>query len=166
MKPFTTFAIIYAALCGASTAGECPDLGDKAAFAIHGFEAKSGKSTSVRFTRADILAHTSKYMVMERPWENTPVAFDGPLLAELISASGLAGKRITINSENNYSIELPLENADSFSAIAKMQLDGFMYSIREGGPLFLLHHVVSKTNGGKQRFDSYSIWKVCEIFIQ
>ncbi len=159
-----TLTLAQIALCGTSQARECSHLSGDAVFAIHGIEPGTGAKKSVTFNRAEILAMASRKAVMERPWTTSPVEFDGALLAELISSAGVAGKDVSIRALNEYSAKLPVKNANAFSAIVGMKMDGVNYALREGGPLFLLHPIVVGA-GTKDHFESYSISKVCDIFV-
>ncbi|MFZ1775283.1 MAG: molybdopterin-dependent oxidoreductase [Rhizobiaceae bacterium] len=163
MKAAIALVLFHLVFCGTALANDCPDPGQDAVFAINGNFPGSAEVTSVAFTREDLVALASKKAVMERPWAKTPVVIEGPLLSEVIAASGVSGNRIKIRAKNDYAAEVPLERANEFSAIVDIDMDGEKLTVRNGGPLFLLHPIVSKTSNPQETYESYSIWQVCEI---
>jgi hypothetical protein len=165
MKSLAAMTLFQLALCSALQASECPDLAQGAVFAIIGSQVTSGKQTRVEFTPAQILAIQSRKVVSDRPWAGTAVTFEGPLLRQLIAASGFTGNYVSISAKNNYSANLPVENANSFTVISKMEIDGQKYGLRNNGPIFFLRPAAPVLNKDVKNYQSYSIWKVCEVTI-
>lgn len=125
-----------------------------AAFAIltfaSGYSLAAGKSVvltvtgavrgaSVEFDREQLERLKSREASMETPWTEGRVTFRGPLLKAVLQAAGADGKRLVIKALNDYSAEIPVDDATDLPTILAMSMNGNTLSVREKGPLFLMY---------------------------
>ena len=163
MKQHAALLILQLAICGQASANACPDAATGSVLAVKGLSRISGESVTVSYSKDKLSSLVRHHAVMELPLQKETAEFDGPLLGDVIKDAGIAGKMISIQALNNHAAKLPLENANSFSAIVSMKIGSENFALRKEGPMFLLHPFESKEDENNEKFISYSIWKICEI---
>ena len=100
------------------------------------------------------------------PWYKGPVKFEGVPLAKLMAAVGAKGERLIAVALNDYSTELPIEDARKFNVIVALKRDGEYMPIRDKGPLFIVYPYDSDPELKSQKFYSRSVWQLARLEVK
>ena len=100
---------------------------------------------------------------METPWTEGRTRFDGPLLRSLLEAVGAHGKTLRITALNDYSAEVPMEDATQFDTILAVAMNGEPMSIRDKGPLFMVYPFDTNPELYNEKYFSRSVWQIKAI---
>ncbi len=123
-----------------------PNVGDEAQFDIPMLEALRGREGS-----------------METPWTKGRIRFSGPLLRSVLGAAGATGGMLKIVALNDYSAELPVEDATKLDTMLATRMDGQLMSVREKGPLFLVYPFDLDSDLFNEKYFSRSVWQITTI---
>lgn len=125
-----------------------PNVGDTAQFDMPMLEALESRTGS-----------------METPWTTGKVTFSGPLLSAILEAAGAHGSVLTVKALNDYSADVPIEDATDIKTILATRLDGKLMSVREKGPLFLIYPFDLQPELYNEKSFSRSVWQIREIVV-
>lgn len=96
--------------------------------------AEDGSSTS--YTPADLETLPTYRMETTTPWRDTPSAFEGVLLADLLRAHGLdQTSAIRIVAENDFASKMEREVWETLPILIATRVDGQPHNRRERGPI-------------------------------
>jgi len=95
-----------------------PNVGDTAQFDMPMLEALESRTGS-----------------METPWTTGKVTFSGPLLSAILEAAGAHGSVLTVKALNDYSADVPIEDATDITTILATRMDGLDIRSRKGAAL-------------------------------
>lgn len=123
-----------------------PNVEDEARFDIPMLEALRGREGS-----------------METPWTKGRIRFSGPLLRSVLEAAGATGSMLKIVALNDYSAELPVEDATKLDTMLATRMDGQLMSVREKGPLFLVYPFDLDSGLFNEKYFSRSVWQISTI---
>lgn len=115
------------------------------------------------FDLAMLEALAGRSATMETPWTTGATTFEGPLLAAVIEAAGGHGKRLLVKALNDYSAEVPIEDATALETILAVKMNGSPMSVRDKGPLFLIYPFDKKPELYNEKYFSRSVWQIREI---
>jgi hypothetical protein len=162
--PLTVAAILTAA--NLSGAASLPAPTDKPILTISGKITVTNKEGTAEFDRAMLEALGETSFSTTTPWYKEPVKFEGVPLAKLMDAVGATGDRIVSIALNDYSAEMPVEDARKFGVILALKRDGEYMSVRDKGPLFIIYPFDSNPDLKAQKYYSRSVWQVARIEIK
>lgn len=100
---------------------------------------------------------------METPWTSGKTTFSGPYLRAVLSAAGASGKKLIVKALNDYSAELPFEDAEKLDTILAVRMNGEEMSIREKGPVFLIYPFDQDHALYNEKYFSRSVWQIKKI---
>lgn len=115
------------------------------------------------FDLAMLDALESRAASMETPWTEGKTAFDGPLLKAVLDAAGAQGKTLIVKALNDYSAEVPMEDARDFPTILAIRMNGQEMSVRDKGPLFMIYPFDKHPELYNEKYFSRSVWQIKEI---
>ena len=104
--------------------------------------------------------------VTKTPWYKEPSKFEGVPLEKLMSAVGASGDRIVVVALNDYSAELPMEDAKKYNVILALKRDGEYMGVRDKGPLFIVYPFDSDPDLQTLKFYTRSVWQIARIEIK
>lgn len=78
-------------------------------------------------------------IVTKTPWYESAKSFTGPLLRDVLAASGARGTTIRAIALNDYKVEIPFDDAQKIDVVMARLLDDRPMSVREKGPLFIIY---------------------------
>jgi hypothetical protein len=148
-----------------SAAGAAPldtPAGD-VALTITGNIDNTNADGAATFDLAMLEALAGRSATMETPWTTGATTFEGPLLAAVIEAAGGHGKRLLVKALNDYSAEVPIEDATALETILAVKMNGAPMSVRDKGPLFLIYPFDKKPELYNEKYFSRSVWQIREI---
>src|SRR5213594_4274880 len=95
-------------------AASLPVPGDKPILTVTGKISVTNQDGTAQFDRAMLEALGETSFSTSTPWYKEPVKFEGVPLAKLLDAVGATGDRIVSVALNDYSAEMPIEDARKF----------------------------------------------------
>lgn len=126
-----------------------PNVGETAQFDLAMLEALPGRSA-----------------MMETPWTTGKVTFSGPFLRAVLDAAGAHGTSLKIVALNDYTAEIPIDDATKLETILATRMNGNTMSVREKGPLFLIYPFDKDRALYNEKYFSRSVWQISAIVIQ
>jgi hypothetical protein len=100
------------------------------------------------------------------PWSNKPVAFNGPLLRNVLSSMVANGTIIKATALNDYVVRFPVSDAFEHDVMIAIKMNGAYMPIRSRGPLFLVYPFDSKPELLSSKYYERAIWQLRLIDIQ
>jgi len=100
------------------------------------------------------------------PWDNKPVKFSGPLLADVLAAVKASGTSIRAVALNDYRISIPVEDPRQYRVLMATRMDDQPIPVRTKGPLFIVYPFDSRPELQSNRFYERSIWQLKAIEIE
>jgi len=100
---------------------------------------------------------------METPWTKGQTRFNGPLLRSLLEAVGAHGKTLRVTALNDYSAEVPVEDATQFDTMLAVAMNGQPMSIRDKGPIFMIYPFDTNPELYNEKYFSRSVWQIKAI---
>ena len=157
-----------AALAAANLAGAAslPAPAEKPILTVSGKITVTNKDGAAEFDRAMLEALGETSFSTSTPWYKEPVKFEGVPLAKLMDAVGATGDKIVSIALNDYSAEMPVEDARKLGVILALKRDGEYMSVRDKGPLFIVYPFDSNPDLKAQKYYSRSVWQVARIEIK
>lgn len=100
---------------------------------------------------------------LETPWTEEATTFSGPRLQALLREVGAQGSKLIVKALNDYSAEVPMEDADKFETILATRMNGDLMSVRDKGPLFLIYPFDTNPELFNEKYFSRSVWQISEV---
>ena len=97
------------------------------------------------------------------PWYATARKFAGPLLRDVLTAAGAQGTRLKAFALNDYSVDIPFDDAQRFDVIVARLLDDKPMAVRDKGPLFIIYPFDAKPELRSAVYFSRSAWQLRRI---
>src|SRR5467141_3316275 len=105
---FGAIALLAANLAGAAS---LPEPTDKPILTVTGKISITNKDGTAQFDRAMLEALGQTSFSTATPWYDGPVKFEGVPLAKLLDVVGASGDHIIATALNDYSTNIPVEDA-------------------------------------------------------
>jgi hypothetical protein len=147
-------------------AASLPAPTDKPILTVTGKISVTNKDGTAQFDRAMLEALGETSFSTSTPWYKEPVKFEGVPLAKLLDAVGATGDRIVSIGLNDYSAEMPMEDARKFGVILALKRDGEYMTVRDKGPIFIVYPFDSNPDLKVQKYYSRSVWQVARIEVK
>lgn len=93
-------------------------------------------------------------------WTEGGQSFTGVTLGALMEALGVEGGTITATAINDYSVEIPYEDATESTALVAYMRNGEPMSVRDKGPLWVVYDYDSDVRFQSEVYYSRSIWQL------
>jgi hypothetical protein len=145
-----TIAIILMFFCGYSSAAEHSiltlKLGDKV----------------INLSYEDMLEFTHVEHTMSNKWIEKTTTYTGVKLSGILEKYKITNEWLRMTALDDYSIELPIVDADKGAFIAYL-IEGKQIEIRDKGPLWLLYPVNENRALDIDIYNNRSIWQLKAI---
>ena len=100
---------------------------------------------------------------METPWTKGMTELSGPYLRNVLDAAGVhKGSKIVVHALNDYSAEVPMEDA-KLDTILATRMNGELMSVRDKGPVFLVYPFDLDRSLYNEKYFSRSVWQIQEL---
>lgn len=99
---------------------------------------------------------------VKTPWTEGEVEFSGPYLRAVLDAAGATGTKMIIKAINDYSAEMPMEDA-KLDVILAVRMNGEIMSVRDKGPSFVIYPFDEDKSLYNEKYFSRSVWQIKEI---
>jgi hypothetical protein len=156
-------AFLVANFAGAAPLGQ---PAEKPILAVSGKISDTNKDGNAIFDRAMLESLGMTSFVTSTPWYKEPVKFEGVSLDKLMTTLGASGDRIVVVALNDYSAELPMEDAKKYNVILALKRDGEYMTVRDKGPLFIVYPFDSNPDLKNQKFYARSVWQIARIEVK
>jgi hypothetical protein len=97
------------------------------------------------------------------PWFDGPRDFDGPLAAAILDAVGAQGSMMRVIALNDYSANVPIDDARTFPVVFATHLNDKVMSVRDKGPLFLIYPFDEFPELFNEVYFGRSVWQITQI---
>lgn len=119
----------------------------------------------LRLDREQLLSFEQVEVKTTTPWTYKLTQFKGPLLRDVLAASGSSGHYIFAKAVNEYAVKIPTSDAEKFSVILAIEQDGQPLSIRNKGPIWLIYPWSGSDKLKQDKFYARSIWHLISMRI-
>jgi len=130
---------------------------------VRGALVQAGRDGKADFDMAMLERLPQRSITTETPWHSGARTFQGPLLREVLAAAGARGQTARLVALNDYSVDMPLDDARRYDVIVARQLDGKPMSVREKGPLFVMYPFDSQPQLRNAIYFSRCVWQLRSI---
>lgn len=101
--------------------------------------------------------------VTATPWHEGRPRFSGPTLASVMNAAAAQGTTLRIVALNDYAAEMPVADARAIPVILATRIDGERISVRDKGPIFVIHPFDDQPELSNEVYFARSVWQVARI---
>lgn len=126
----------------------------------------SDASKSTTFDRDALEAMGLVSIKTSTPWNEGVVDFEGVPLQILLETAGVAGETATVTALNDYSVDLPSADFETFGTILAVKRDGEYMPVDNQGPFFVIYPFDSDPALQAQPYYGRAVWQVKEITVQ
>jgi len=98
------------------------------------------------------------------PWRETPAAFDGVLLTDLLAANGMGeASAISVIAENDYVVEISAEVWKRWPILVATRVNGLAHTRRQKGPIQFILPMSDDRAAGLEEYQSNWVWMAARI---
>lgn len=133
---------------------------------VSGDIAHPNAGSSAQFDLQMLDALASRSARMETPWTTGEITFSGPLFRAVLEAAGARGAKLKVVALNDYSAEVPLEDASKLDTILATRMDGAVMPVRDKGPIFLIYPFDKDRSLYNEKYFSRSVWQIKAIEVR
>ena len=109
---------------------------------------------------ADLPQHT---ITTRTPWYPQARRFTGPRLRDVLAAAGAQSSTLRLIALNDYSVDMPFDDAQQHDVILARLLDGQPVAVRDKGPLFIIYPFDSNPELQTAKYYSRAAWQLRTI---
>lgn len=91
--------------------------------------------------------------------------FEGPLLADVLSAAGAEGETITIQALDGYAVEIPAKEAIANGAVVALKRDGKHFGLGDFGPTQVVFPRADRSDLADMPDDNW-VWSIFHIKVE
>jgi hypothetical protein len=115
--------------------------------------------------REQLLSFKQVEVKTATPWTDKLTRFKGPLLRDVLAASGSTGDFIYAKAVNEYAVKIPINDAQMYSVILAIEQDDQELTIRNKGPIWLIYPWSGSADLKQDKVYSRSIWHLISMRI-
>ena len=102
---------------------------------ISGLIGVKNSADGAEFDRRMLAALPAVTIETDTPWTDGIIRFEGPLMREILKLVGADGGQVNVTAKNDYSVQIPVDDFESYNVILAMTKDGEPLRTRTKGPL-------------------------------
>lgn len=163
MKSGWYLAPLLGALCGITQAA--PTI-ENAILKVEGAISSPTHQTFSLWDSAMLDQLPEHEITTHTPWYDQAKTFRGPLLKDVLAKAGATGKQLTITALNDYSVQVPVSDAEQYPLILARTIDGKPLSVRDKGPLFLMYPFDQYPELRNKLYYGRAIWQINQIKVE
>jgi hypothetical protein len=130
---------------------------------VTGLIGNTNAGATAQFDLAMLEGLKGRSASMETPWTEGTTEFAGPYLKAILEAVGATGGKLVVKALNDYSAEVPMEDAVGYDTILATRMNGQPMSVRDKGPLFMIYPFDKNPELYSEKYFSRSVWQIKEI---
>jgi len=100
------------------------------------------------------------------PWHKGPTKFTGPLLRDILAATGASGHTLLATAVNDYRVTIPMEDAQKHDVIVVRLTNGQPMALRDKGPLLIMYPFDQQPTLRSALYFSRCIWQLRGLEVQ
>ncbi len=131
---------------------------------VSGSISKTNDGDVAKFDRAMLEALEWTTIESYTRWTDGATEFSGVELSALLEAVGASGTKFLAIALNDYSVEIPISDAETHNVLLAMEMDGVAMKIRDKGPIWVIYPQTEE-QASEPRFDEKMIWQLKSIKI-
>ncbi len=128
-------------------------------------ENTNGKGVA-EFDRAMLEAMPFTVIETMTPWTDAIARFEGPLARDLMKRVGARGSRLLATALNDYTVEIPIKDFESYPVILAMKMNGKVLRTRNKGPLWVIYPWSDQPGLRNETGYGRSIWQIQELAVK
>ena len=118
------------------------------------------------FTIADLEALGMVELRTRTPWHDNEMLFEGVSLVHLMKSVGARGDTVVGAALNNYLIDIPIADFETFDVLLALKANGEYMSVRDKGPLFVIYPFDRFPDIRNELYYSRSIWQLRRLTVK
>ena len=120
---------------------------------------------SAEFDRKMLEALPAETIETDTPWTDGIIRFEGPSMGEILKLVGTQGTRIVVTAINDYSVDIPIKDFDSYNVVLAMTMNGEPLRTRTKGPLWIIYPWRDQPKLRTEIFYGRAVWQTKELTI-
>ena len=118
-----------------------------------------------QFDRAMLAALEAQTIDTETPWTDGVNRFEGPAIRALLDLVGAKGSQIRVSALNDYAVDIPISDFDTYGAILAMKMNDEILRIRTRGPLWLIYPWDARPELRSDLYYGRAVWHASQIIV-
>lgn len=120
----------------------------------------TGPSGEVSFSQEDILAMSDQQVVTHTPWTDGTLTFRGAPLEAVLARAGIDGGWVNARGLNNYSVNVPVDQALAAKAFLAVHMNGELMRIKDKGPFWIVFPWDEHPELLTREIRTWSVWQL------
>lgn len=156
--------VFSASLAGAAFASMLGVPTGPVILTVSGSISETNDGEVANFDRSMLKEMDWKSVVSFTRWTDGPTTFSGVELSSVLDAVGAEGTNIIASALNDYSVGIPVSDADAHHVLLALEMNGVPMKIRDKGPIWVIYPQTEMQLDDPQ-FDEKMIWQLKSIQI-
>lgn len=100
------------------------------------------------------------------PWTDGIKEFRGVLLQDVLSHCGAEGETIQAKALNDYAIDIPMDDLESYPILLAFESDGEPLTLRDKGPLWIIYPLDDHKSLRGRMTERKMVWQLKELLVR
>ncbi|WP_261842498.1 molybdopterin-dependent oxidoreductase [Aliamphritea ceti] len=118
---------------------------------------------ALKLDRDQLLQFQQRTISTETRWTEGMNVFKGPLVRDVLAAAGATGAMVSAEAANEYKIEIPFEDFESFDVILAIENNGEPLTVRSKGPVWVIYPWSEDAALKNGTYYSRAIWQLVKF---
>ena len=140
--------------------------GERVVLRITGNLERTNDGDAAAFDLAQLGALPQTTVKTVTPWTEGVTEFRGPLAREVLGHVKARGIRVRATAINDYVIEIPIADFDSYDVILAIARDGKPMGIRDRGPIWVIYPWSEHPELQNEVYHGRSIWQLESLVVE
>ncbi|SLN57405.1 molybdopterin-dependent oxidoreductase [Oceanibacterium hippocampi] len=120
----------------------------------------------LRLDQAMVKAMPQHEIVTATPWTDGRHVYSGVLLRDLVARLGATGTRLRATAYNDYVVEIPLEDIESYDVLLAVCVDDEPLSLRNKGPFWIIYPWDDHPELRLNLYHARAVWQLKELVVE
>ena len=162
-----TVFLMAIALAAPTWAGESlPQPSGRVILTISGAIENTNGDGVARFDRAMLERLGVTKVNTSTSWTDGVTRFEGVLARDLLKAVGATGDQVSARALNDYAIEIPFSDFESYDVLFAFRMDDVDLTPRDKGPLWIVYPRDEHPELRNQDVDTEWLWQLVNLDVQ
>ena len=158
--------LVFIGVAGQLNAQEIPRPTEDIILTVTGSISNTNSTDKAEFDRPMLENIGMVEITTMTPWYDDEITFSGVPISRFMEFIDADGEQITALALNDYSVNIPIPDAEQMGAILATRIDGEILSVRDRGPIFIIYPFDSRPDLQSQTYYARSAWQVNRLVIQ
>lgn len=118
---------------------------------------------TIELTKDQLLAFDQVEVVTKNEFIDGEATFVGPLVRDVLELLEADVEMLRFTAINDYSIDIPVSDFDSYNVIFALSQDGEMFSIRDKGPIWVIYPMSENVELQDRMYNDRLIWQLAKV---